>query len=332
MCYMNILLASDDNYAPLLGVAIYSLLKNNETEFNKINIFVFDEGISNTNKNKLYDISKNFKCNVDLSFIEHDDISKVLNMDIKATRSLSTFARLFATSLLDESIDKILYMDCDALVVDSLKELWETDISDYECGAVADACPTYVNSFLSLPEDETHFNAGLLLINLKKWRENNLEKKFLDFIMENDGEVFHNDQGVINVICKNNILKLHPKYNILSPFFDVSYEKVLKFYDLDNYYSKELVEDAVNNPVFIHLTQFVNGRPWFTNATMHPLRKLFDSYVGKTPFKEDVYVKDNRRFRGKFLSFTYKYLPYSWICLMFRVYRFILIRIKWLYV
>ena len=327
MCYMDILLASDDNYAPLLGVTIYSLLKNNETDFDKINIFILDDGISNKNKDKLHDISKNFKCNVDLSFIEHEDISKVLNMDIKATRSLSTFARLFATSLLDESIDKILYMDCDALVVDSLKELWETDISDYECGAVADACPTYVNSFLGLPEDETHFNAGLLLINLKKWRENNLEKKFLDFIIENDGEVFHNDQGVINVICRNNILKLHPKYNILSPFFEVPYEKVLKFYDIDNYYSKKLVEDAVLHPVFIHLTQFVNGRPWFTNATKHPLRKLFDLYVNKTPFKEDVYVKDNRWFRGKFLSFTYKYLPYSMVCLMFRVYRFILIRI-----
>ena len=323
---MNILLASDDNYAPLLGVTIYSLLKNNDKDFNEINIFVLDDGISNMNKDKLYDISKNFKCNVVLSFIQYDDISKVLNMDIKATRSLSTFARLFATSLLDDSIDKILYMDCDALVVDSLKELWEIDISDYECAAVADACPTYVNSFLNLPEDETHFNAGLLLINLKKWRENNLEKKFLDFIIENNGEVFHNDQGVINVICKNNILKLHPKYNILAPFFDVSYEDVLKFYDIDNYYSKEIVEDAVTNPVFIHLTQFVNGRPWFTNATKHPLRKLFDSYVNETPFKEDVYVKDNRRLRGKFLSFTYKYLPYSWICLMFRIYRPILIR------
>lgn len=325
---MNILLASDDNYAPLLGVTIYSLLKNNETDFNEINIFVLDDGISDINKDKLYEISGDFKCDVVLSFIEHDDISKVLNMDIKATRSLSTFARLFATSLLDESIDKILYMDCDALVVDSLKELWETDISYYECAAVVDAGPTYINMFLDLPEDETHFNAGLLLINLEKWRENNLEKKFLDFIIKNNGEVFHNDQGVINVICRNKILKLPPKCNILSPFFEVSYENVLKFYNLDSYYSKELVEDAVNNPVFIHLTQFVNGRPWFTNATNHPLRKLFDSYVNQTPFKEEVYVEDNRRLRGKFLSFTYKYFPYSWICFMFKVYRFFLIRIN----
>ena len=324
---MNILLASDDNYAPLLGVTIYSLLKNNENDFNKINIFVLDDGISNRNKDKLYEFSKNFKCDVVLSFIEYDNIGKVLNMDIKATRPLSTFARLFATSLLDDSIDKILYMDCDALVVGSLKELWKTDISGYDCGAVLDVAQTYINGFLNLPKDETYFNSGLLLINLKKWRDNNLEKKFLDFIIKNDGEVFHNDQGVINFICKGNILKLPFKYNILSPFFEVSCDDVFKFYNVDDYYSKDLIEDALKNPVFIHLTQFLNGRPWFTNVIGHPLRKLFDSYVNQTPFKDDVYIEVNKGFKSKFLSFTYKYFPFSWVCFLFKTYMFILIKI-----
>ena len=50
---MNILLASDDNYTPLLAVTLYSLLENNENEFNRINIYVLDGGISDYNKKRI---------------------------------------------------------------------------------------------------------------------------------------------------------------------------------------------------------------------------------------------------------------------------------------
>lgn len=323
---MNVLLASDDNYAPLLGVTIYSLLKNNASEFNKINILILDGGISETRKAKIESICDEFTDKITLTFIKYDNIEEIIGVTLNATRPLATYARLLICSLLDENIDKILYLDCDALVVDSLKELWNTDISNYPCGAVLDAGPPYINTFLNFPKNHEHYNAGLLLINLKLWREENLESQFIDYIISRNGNVFHNDQGVINVICENRILKLKPNYNILSPFFEVGYDKVMQWYGQKNYYSKELVDDALENPVFIHLTQFVHGRPWFTNAENHPLRELFDSYVEKTPFKDEIYIKDNRHFKGKLLSFLYKILPYSLICDLFNVYRIYLNR------
>ena len=320
---MNLLFASDDNYAPLLGVTIQSLLDNNKNDFDEISMYVLDGGISTINKNKLYEIISKFNISVNLVYVEHDNINDVVGIDIKATRALSTYARLFVCSLLDESIDKIIYLDCDAIISGSLKELWNINISDYYFGAVLDACPKYVNTILNLPRDGEHYNAGLLLINLKKWREDNLEEKFLDFIIENDGKVFHNDQGILNVCCKGNILKLHPKFNILSPFFEVGYENVLKWYNITDYYTEELVIQALENPVFIHLTTFVNGRPWYLNAKNHPLREKFDYYAKKTPFSdESIYVKDNRGFYGKFFSWAYKYLPYPVICFMFHFYSF----------
>lgn len=321
---MNILLASDDNYAPLLGVTIYSCLKSNKLDFDIFNIFILDGGISNINKTKIESICDEANVNYTLKFIKYDNLEDILGIEIKSTRPLATYARLFSATLIDESIDKIIYIDCDALVVDSLKELWQINIERYYCAGVLDAGPTYINTFLGLPETHEHFNAGLLLINLKLWREDNLEKSFLDYIFENDGRVFHNDQGVINVICKDKILKIDPKYNILSPFFEVGYDKVLQWYGINEYYTKQIVENALKHPVFIHLTQFVNGRPWFTNASNHPLRLLFDSYAQKTPFKNEVYVEDNRHIQGKLLSFSYKLLPYSLICFLFKIYRIFL--------
>lgn len=245
----------------------------------------------------------------------------MVNIELKSNISLTTYARLFAPSLLPKSIDKILYLDADAVVDGSLKELWEVDLMDYWCGAVLDGSPTYNNLLLGLPENNDHYNNGMLLINLKKWRDDGLEEKFTNFIVENNGRVFHNDQGVLNVVCNGNVLKLHPKYNILSPFFEVGYDKFLRYLGLDSYYSKDVVEEALEDPVFIHLIQFINGRPWFTNAKNHPLRKKFDYYVQKTEFRDEIYIKDNRKLQGKFLSFVSKILPYNCICYLFKIYR-----------
>ncbi len=323
---MNILLASDNNYTPLLAITLYSLLKNNETEFDKINIFILDGGISKTNKRRIESLCDEFNVETPLEFIKYDNLEDTVGMKIKATRALTAYARLFAATLLPKSIDKIIYMDCDALVVDSLKKVWQLNIDDYYCGAVYDIAPKYNNLYLDFPKDWIQYNSGFLLINLKRWRDEDLENKFLNLIIEKKGEVFHNDQGIINVICKDKIYTLPPHYNIRSPFFEVGYDKFLQWYGIDEYYSKKEVEDAIEHPVFIHLTQFVHGRPWFTNATDHPLRGLFDSYVQKTDFKDEVYIEDNRHFPGKFLSFTYKILPYSMVCWLFGIYRFLIMK------
>ena len=322
---MNILLSSDDNYAPLTGVLIQSVLMNNEKEFDDISIFILDGGITKENKNKINLICNSFN-NVNLSFIKYGDIENIVGIKMTTSISFTSYARLFTDSLLPKDIEKILYLDVDAIVAGSLKEVYNTDITDYYLAAVEDMGPEYINNFLKLPEGTVHYNAGFLLINLKKWREDNLEKKFIDCIIENNGQVYHNDQGVINIVCKDRILKLPPQYNIHSPFFEVGYDKILKFYGVSQYYTKEITENAIKNPVFIHFVQFVYGRPWFTNAKNHPLRELFDSYVNQTPFADEIYTEDNRGFPGKFLSFSYKIFPFSFVCWMFNVYRNLLIK------
>ena len=145
---MNFLLSSDNNYAPLLGVTIYSLLKNNQQDFNEINIHILDMGISKENKSKLNSICQNHECDVMLEFIKADNLEEILGIKIKATRALATYARLFSSSLLNDDISKIVYLDCDAIVVGSFKELLNINIDDYYCAGVLDAGPKYINSFL----------------------------------------------------------------------------------------------------------------------------------------------------------------------------------------
>lgn len=327
MININILLSSDDNYALLTGVLIQSLLIHNSSEFQDISIYILDGGIANVNKSKIDSVCQKFN-NINLYFIEYDNIEDMVGIDMKVTVPFTAYARLFAESLLPKDIEKILYLDVDGVVNGSLKEVYETNIDDYYIAAVEDMGPNYINHFLNLPDETAHYNSGFLLINLKKWREDNLEKEFIDCIIKFNGEVYHNDQGVINIVCRDKILKLPPEYNIHAPFFGEGFDKILKFYGVSQYYTKEITENAIKNPIFIHFVQFVYGRPWFRNAENHPLRETFDFYASQTPFKNEVYTEDNRGFLIKFLSLAYKIFPFSLLCWMFDVYRKIAVKIN----
>ena len=321
---INVLFASDNSFAPYLGVAIYSFLKSNSKDFSKIFIYVLERNISKQYKDILLGINNEFK-NSELIFIEDEGISKILGKKVQGNRALSSFSRLFATRFLDDSVKKVLYLDSDALILNSYKELWETDISEYYCAGVLDVGPDYVKTSIGLKKDADYINAGVLLINLEKWREDDVETKFINFLEKYDMEVYNNDQGIINGTLNEKILIVHPKFNLMSPFLEKDYDDVVRWNGLKNYYTKEILQEALNKPVFLHFVHFINGRPWF-KGTGHPSKELYFKYALETPFKDDVLVDDYRGFRYKFFFSLTKFLPYNVVCWIYKPYRCFLIR------
>ena len=71
-----------------------------------------------------------------------NDLTTMKELDkqynIPKTISISASARLFLSDILDENISKILYVDCDALFMDSLEKLWSIDISQNSVAGVLD--------------------------------------------------------------------------------------------------------------------------------------------------------------------------------------------------
>lgn len=111
----NIVYASDDGFAEVLGVSIISLYANNK-EMDDINVFVLDSGISAENKRKLISISKEYNRRK-IEFISAKNISEILKLDVKTDRgSLSQYARLFISSSLPKTIERVLYLDCDIVI------------------------------------------------------------------------------------------------------------------------------------------------------------------------------------------------------------------------
>lgn len=301
---LNVAYSCDENYMKHVMVSILSLLENNK-EFEKIHIYLLCNNVSDESKDALRNLVKEPKCGV--FFVENSDIEKRLHTDGKFP--ISGFGRIFLGNMILE--DRIIYMDCDSVLNGSLLSLMQLDLGDSVCGVVQDTVSKYYKTVLGNPPKSRYFNSGFILLDLKKWREQNLQEQALKVIDEFHGSVPHQDQGVLNKICYGKTLWLHPKYNFLCPMFEFTPEQ-LKMMN-QGYYSIREIEEAKENPVFIHFTEGFCNRPWREQCT-HPYAYLYRKYQEMTPYAGWI-EKHGLNKHTQIVKWVYEHLP-------FPVYRF----------
>lgn len=307
---MNLIIvySSDDNYAQHTGVSILSVLDNNR-HFKNIDIYVIDNDISNENKNRLNDIVNKYNRNI--NYIEFEKYKQKLKLDMKWDISISAYARLFISSILPNNIDKVLYFDCDTIIVNKLDELWNIDIKDYYVAGVGDTVSIEVKESVGMDREFNYINSGMLLINLKKWREDYIENQFIEFIDKHRGCVNHHDQGVINGVLYKKCKLLHPKFNIMTTYYTMKRKDIITYYGISNgFYTQEEIDDALNNPVYIHYTPGFTTRPWIKGCK-HPKKEIYLRYLDNTPWNYYVPKKDNSKFKIKFINSLYRNLPFN---------------------
>jgi lipopolysaccharide biosynthesis glycosyltransferase len=309
---MNIVFSSDDNYAPFLGIAIFSLLKSNycneESEYKEpIVFYILDMNISEKNKTLIDEIVHQY--NSQINYLETKEIHVYLENKVKlAVRSLATYYRLFLPTLLPESINKVIYMDCDSIINGSLKELWEEDVDGFDIAGVLDTISGDKKLSVGLNASDPYVNAGMLLINLKQWRAVNMEQQMMDFINKYDGKVVYHDQGTINGVCLKKKV-IHPKFNAMTPIFVLNRSQIIDYHILDDYYSEKELSEAKNNPVFCHLTPYFTDRPW-VKGNHHPLTKLYKKYQKQTPWKNVQFSQPSKTLEPWVKELFY-FLPYA---------------------
>ncbi|MFY7944385.1 MAG: glycosyltransferase family 8 protein, partial [Crocinitomicaceae bacterium] len=118
--------------------------------------------------------------------------------------------------------------------------------------------------------DSLYFNSGVMLINLRKWREENIESKFLEFINEKPEKIKYWDQDVLNFCLKNKWLRLPQKYNLTHFFF---YPDVYPpaYFGM----KQDEFEKSVKDPIIIHFTS--HQKPWIEGCK-HPKKELYFQY------------------------------------------------------
>lgn len=310
---LNVLYATDSNYAPHAAASIYSLLNNNK-DFENITIYIIDDNISKECKDKFEDLISGFT-NANLIFCPFENLKPKLR--IKETwYAMVGYARLMLSEITDA--EKILYIDCDTIINGSLRELWETDMEGYCIGGVQDNPALYALEAIGMDDNDRYINGGVLLINLKKWRDDNIEEKIIQMIKDHNGFVLHHDQGIVNGVCKNSIKILHPKFNTMSQFFLMNAKQIKSLYDIKNYYTQDELDDATKNPVIIHYINKFYNRPWFRSCS-HPLKELYTENLSKTSF--NIELKDGMQKKSvRIRKYVFEHFPFFVYYAMERVF------------
>lgn len=305
---MNLLLSSDDNYARHLGVAMYSLLAHNK-KASQIQFFIVANEISQENISKLKHIVHLFE-NASLHFIDSDSYIKHMHLDMPWPISMSAYARLFTAEMLSKDIDRVLYLDCDMIINHDLSELWNYDLKGNCIGAVQDLVSPKVKVSVGMDPLLPYFNSGMLLVDLRKWRELNVGQRAVDFIKEHHGYVIHHDQGVLNGVLKGQWLRLPFKYNVMTVHYLLTRQEIQHYYkDEASFYDEDEVLDAKFNPYIIHYTPSFTSRPWQENC-LHPLRSLYHITLLHTNWRGVNLEKNHLAWYQRLIYWRYLNLPF----------------------
>lgn len=294
---MNVLYFCSDLFVHVVTVAIISLLENNK-KAPSIKIFIIEDGVSKEKQQILLNVIKSY--HRELIFIPAPDPNIIFEFKFKSRYQMGhSYMRMCLGTLLPDNIEKVLCLDADTLVLDDIQNLWDLNMEENILAGVADCVnvKAFKRQFL-LGEHDIYCNAGMYLINLKKWRENDIEKKIRQTIHQKNGNIFFFEQTLMNYACKGKIIKLPPQYNAYTLFFAFKFKNLIRWRKPTTFYTEKEVNEAVSHPIIIHFTRnfYMMSRPWIKNCD-HPMTTAFLRYKKLSPWKE--LDEDNRPFSKK---------------------------------
>lgn len=211
----------DDSYAPFLAVALNSAIKNSDLQRGYKAIVLYqDLGADNISRLQALQ-TENFK--IELMPIRanmealDDRMSNRLRCDYF---TLTIYFRLFIPSMFPQ-YDKGIYIDSDVVLTDDIAKLFDIDIGENYIGAcndlsIADIPPlvAYTEKAVGVNAKE-YINSGVLLMNLKKMRDDDLEGHFLSLLNKYHFDSIAPDQDYLNAMCNGKIYYLEEKWDTM---------------------------------------------------------------------------------------------------------------------
>lgn len=284
---IEIVLSTDDNYVMPTAVLMKSIAASNPEA--QIHYNIISAGLTQNAQDTLsrYLVNPSYSISfytIDESYLKDCPIRKGEHV------SIATYFRLLLPTILPQEINKVLYIDGDVICLDSLKELWDTNLDNFSAAAVPDMrCNDIrVLNRLSFKRDDDYFNAGVMLINLDWWRKNDIQNKSIKFISENRDICKFHDQDALNVVLHGTIQTLSIRFNLQEHFFEPFENQFI-----DRVYLKDM-EEAKVNATLIHYTGY--KKPWHKEC-VNPLKSIWRHFYNLTEWKNKKLVYRYSGFR-----------------------------------
>lgn len=250
---IKIVMTSDEKYILQIKVTLWSVLMSSSADYQyQVNVLC-SASLKQESREKLIEIEKHFN-NVKIIFVEVKD---ELFADAKVTSfyGLASYYRLIIPEIIDG--DRCLFLDGDLIVNTDISELCYIDMEDKLLAAVLDLgvqdkLKSYEEhrTILDIPSMSSYVNVGVMVWNLKKLREMNLHKEFMQHISKGYPYM---DNDILNICCYSKIHILDFKYNLFSEFFNKP-DNISE----ENIYKEALL--SVDQHVIIHYAGSI--KPW----------------------------------------------------------------------
>jgi lipopolysaccharide biosynthesis glycosyltransferase len=269
---MDIVCATDGNYLPHCAAMLQSLLAHGERD--RLRVFLIIDNVSQ----KVFTEAASYLYGLlpSLSILRADP-EAVQGFPVNGHATVATYFRLLLPDLLPQGVKRVIFIDSDTIVTTSLQELWQLPMQGKAIAAVPD-------HWLSCREHGyvhgEYFNAGIMLIDLERWRQADLLARGRVFAKANPERLRHWDQDVLNHVFKDDWLTIEERWNACPHLYGLNGD-----YDLspDRLTASEQV--AIVNPAIIHFAGPGPVKPWNARCN-HPLKHLYLAAKAQTPWAD----------------------------------------------
>lgn len=272
---LNIVLTTDDNYIVPTMVTISSILSSANAD-TKFHVYILcAKALSQDGRQRITSVRDQYG-QVVVTFLEIDDAKLSLAVTT-AYIPIASYYRLYISSLI--SAERCLFIDGDMIVRQDLTEVYNTDLEGYYAAGVKDMgvqChfTEYEDyaEYLGIPNMNTYVNAGFMIFNLKKIREDGIDCRMIEAI---DKGYKYMDQDIINRFCYGKIKILPLKYDFFTEYFGI-----LSKQNLSGYTPEEVSEIDQGIAVYHFVGIF---KPWVcTRLTINQIwwdeaKKILDA-------------------------------------------------------
>lgn len=245
---MNVAVTINDKYFYPLYIMLNTLFAQHKGT--AVQVFLIHSRVSEKNRKILAGLCRKHGGKLTEIFVPEDEFA---DAPAFSYFSKEMYYRILAAKLLPETVDRVLYLDPDLIVTDSLLEFYNMPLGDCFFAGVRDRLQdleknTYKRE-LGLTGKNSYINSGVLLCNLKLLRKEQNIQDIYDMLKRQGEKLKFPDQDLINVLYEGRIAVVEDRYN-LNP--NILYFKEYFCYNFAPWFMKK--------PAVIHYMG--EGKPW----------------------------------------------------------------------
>lgn len=257
---MHIVFNVDNGFVPHMCVTILSIIENCNVEKPVFHVLTYN--LSSENREYV----SNLVSEKGTSIYFYDvDVSKFDGFPLgektgNARLTYAAYLRLVIPDTLPKELDKVLYLDCDIVVINPIDELWNKDLTNFYLAALDDygQCGISGALRLELGEGFSYFNSGVMLLNLRMLREMAFFEKVGDYVENNREKIMMHDQDILNALLYEHRMSLEVRWNMMC---------------------------NTGNTTDYAVIHYAGMKPWFKECP-HPLKHVYYDYLKQTKWAD----------------------------------------------